>query len=153
MKSNKDIFEILKEEHRQVENLFKKIERTESNSEKQNFFTELKKELSAHASAEEDTFYQDLEAKRKTQEIAKHAEREHDKIRKCLSRAAELRPTDPQWNEALKKLQEEVEHHVEEEESELFSEMKKVFSEKELEMFKLEFLDAKEAELQGEQAA
>ena len=123
--------ELLEQQHRDVEKLFKKIEKAEA-GEKERLFDELADNLAVHAAIEEQHFYPTTKDAR-TEELLQEAVEEHLAVKRIIADLLEMEPDDAQFDAKIKVLKEQVEHHVEEEEKELFPKVKKVHSKDELE--------------------
>jgi len=115
-----DAFELLKKDHKNVSNLFSEIE-SASGQEKLKVFGRLKAELDLHAHVEETVLYPALENTDEAREITLEAYEEHKVVKDLLGELANAGAPDDEWNAKLTVLKENVEHHVEEEEGELFS--------------------------------
>lgn len=133
------IYELLRRDHRHVDHLFKRIEKAldrEDFSEVPELFDELKVELTAHSKAEQEVFYQPIKVLARSKEGEEYTwegEEEHHVIRLLLNELSRLPFHSEEWAAKVKVLCEVVEHHVEEEEGEIFKEGKKVFSDEEAE--------------------
>ena len=114
-----DAFSLLKQDHRNVAKLFKQLESARGNS-KMRVFEEIKTELELHTHIEEKIFYPALEKPEETHDLALEAYEEHAVVKKLLSELNRSKSADDEWEAQAKVLQENVEHHVEEEENELF---------------------------------
>lgn len=114
-----DPFELLKADHEKVSQLFKQIEAA-SGPAKLKGFSQLKDELDLHAHIEEVIFYPALEAARETRDITLEGYEEHRVVKELLAELAAAQSVDDEWNAKLTVLKENVEHHVKEEEGELF---------------------------------
>jgi hemerythrin superfamily protein len=123
--------ELLKKQHREVEKLFEKIEKAESD-EKEELFDEVADSLAVHSAIEEQHFYPATKDAR-TEELLQEAVEEHLAVKRIIADLLEMEPDDPQFDAKIKVLKENVEHHVEEEESELFPKVQKVHSKDEME--------------------
>jgi hemerythrin-like domain-containing protein len=130
-----DAFELLKKDHEKVSGIFEKLEPTTERGVKtrEELFTQLKQELDVHARIEEEILYPVLKEVRKTEDITLEGFEEHHVIKLLLSELEELPKDDESWGAKLKVLQENVEHHVEEEEGEMFKDARKVLSKEQLE--------------------
>jgi len=126
-----DAFELLKNDHKKVSQLFEEIESASGPSKKQ-LFNQLKSELDLHAHVEEKIFYPALENKEESRDITLEAYEEHKVVKDLLAELASGSPSD-EWNAKLKVLRENVEHHVEEEEGELFDKAEDVLSDEQIE--------------------
>ena len=128
-------FELLKQDHKKVSGIFEKLEPTTERAEKtrEELFTQLKQELDVHAAIEEQIFYPAIKDADATHEITLEAFEEHAVIKQLLSEL-EADPKDTEeWKAKLTVLKENVEHHVEEEETEMFPKARKVLSEEQVE--------------------
>ena len=128
-------FTLLKKDHKTVAGLMDKIEATTERAIKsrEELFTELKNELDVHARIEEAILYPVLEKAEPTHDISLEAYEEHKVVKQLLSEL-ESEPKDAEeWTAKFTVLKENVEHHVEEEEGEMFTKARKVLSEEELE--------------------
>ncbi|HEX7296115.1 MAG TPA: hemerythrin domain-containing protein, partial [Pyrinomonadaceae bacterium] len=114
-----DPFDLLKQDHEKVSKLFKQIE-SASEDAKLRIFGQLKQELDVHAHIEETIFYPALEREKETREITLEAYEEHRVVKDLLSQLDAAGSADEEWEARLTVLKENVEHHVEEEEGELF---------------------------------
>jgi hemerythrin superfamily protein len=134
-KNNKDTdaVEMLKKQHREVESLFKKYEGlgATATSSKQSIFDEIADALAMHATIEEKHFYPAVKAKR-TEDILLEALEEHLGIKRVIADLLKIKASDETFDAKVKVLKEQVEHHVEEEESDLFPKVRKVLDKDEL---------------------
>ena len=126
-----DAITLLKNDHRQVEKLFKEIEKGDGNREK--LFKELKDELDVHAQIEEQLFYPAVRDAKQTHEIVLESFEEHKQVKMVLMDLEKADKNTEHWLAGLKVLMEDVQHHVGEEENELFPKVKdKVLSKEQL---------------------
>jgi hemerythrin superfamily protein len=123
--------DLLKQQHDEVKALFKKIEDAEG-EEKQELFDQIADALAMHATIEEQHFYPATKDDR-TEELLHEAVEEHLSVKRIIADMLEMEVSDPQFDAKCKVLQEQVEHHVEEEEGELFPKVRKAHSKEELE--------------------
>ena len=141
-----DAFELLKNDHKKVAQLFEEIE-SASGPSKQQLFRQLKGELDIHAHVEEKFLYPALENKEESREITLEAYEEHKVVKDLLAELASESPSD-EWDAKLKVLRENVEHHVEEEEGELFDKAENVLSDEQIERLGAE-MEAEKARQNG----
>ena len=127
-----DAFNLLKADHRKVEDLFSELE-SASGQAKMRVFEQIKTELELHTHIEETIFYPALEEPKQTHELTLEAYEEHDVVKKLLEELSRAKSPTDEWEAQAKVLQENVEHHVEEEENELFKKAKAVLSQDEIE--------------------
>lgn len=124
--------ELLKSQHRAVEKLFTQIDSAKTADAKQKLFVQIADSLAVHATIEEHQFYPTVRAKR-TEDILLEALEEHVGIKRVLADLLETEAKDPTFDAKIKVLSEQVEHHVKEEETELFPKVKKILGAQELE--------------------
>lgn len=127
-----DAFNLLKEDHRKVEGLFEQLESARGQA-KLRVFEQIKTELDLHTHIEEKVFYPELEKPRQTHELVLEAYEEHNVVKKLLQELGRAKTASEEWEAKAKVLQENVEHHVEEEENELFPKASAALSEEEIE--------------------
>jgi hypothetical protein len=142
-----DAFELLKTDHEKVSQLFKEIE-SASGQAKGRVFTQLKSELDVHAHIEEKVLYPALENTEEARDITLEAYEEHKVVKDLLAELANGGPLNDEWDAKLTVLKENVEHHVKEEEGELFSKARKALSEEEIDRIGAE-LEAEKTTAQG----
>ena len=119
---------------KKVAGLFKEIDATTERAEKtrEELFAELKSALEYHTQVEEDFLYPVLEEVGVTHDIALEAQAEHDVVKTLLKELSRMSPTEDEWTAKVTVMQENIEHHVEEEETEMFPKAEKVMSEEQL---------------------
>jgi hemerythrin-like domain-containing protein len=127
-----DAFNLLKADHRKVEELFSQLE-SASGQAKMRVFEQIKTELELHTHIEEKFFYPALEKPKQTHELTLEAYEEHDVVKKLLQQMSRAKSATEEWEAQGKVLQENVEHHVEEEENELFPKAEAALSEEDIE--------------------
>ena len=125
-------FNLLKADHRKVAELFQRLERT-SGKRKLDVFKQIKEELDLHAHIEEKIFYPALEEPSETSDIVLEAYEEHKQVKTLLRELGRARNANEEWQAKAKVLQENVEHHVDEEENQLFKKAGAALSAEEIE--------------------
>ncbi len=123
--------ELLKQQHDEVKELFQKAEKAEGDALLE-LFESIADDLAVHAAIEEKQFYPATKSAR-TEELLHEAVEEHLAAKRVIADLLEMEPSDPQFEAKVKVLKELVEHHIEEEEGELFPKVKRLLSEDELE--------------------
>jgi hemerythrin superfamily protein len=123
--------ELLTTQHKEVKALFRKIEMAEG-EEMRELFEALADAFAVHAAIEEQHFYPSTKSAR-TEELLQEAVEEHLSVKRIIADLLECQPSDPQFNAKIAVLQEQVEHHIEEEEGELFPKVKRMFGRDQLE--------------------
>mgnify|MGYP003381182094 CR=1 FL=1 len=113
--------ELLKADHKVVADLFKQVEATKE-SEHPAIFKKIKAELDVHANIEEVVFYPKLKAEgnKELVDIVFEGIEEHRQVKMFLKEIAALVDDSEKFEPKLKVLIEDVEHHVKEEENEMF---------------------------------
>ncbi len=123
--ADKNAIALLKEDHRAVEKLFKEFEEAKGEGRKEKLARRICLELSIHTKIEEEIFYPACEGK-VDEDLLKEAFVEHDAAKFLIAEIeAGNGKSDDFFDAKVKVLSEEIEHHVEEEEKELFPEVRK----------------------------
>jgi len=114
--AGKDGITLLKEDHREVEKLFKQFEEAKGDGRKQKLAHQICLELSVHAEIEESIFYPACEGVVDEDEL-KEGYVEHDAAKLLIAEITANEGGDDEFFDTkVKVLQEEIEHHIEEEE-------------------------------------
>jgi len=143
----KDIYERLKRDHEVQKDLARKLMETSGNSaERQRLFGQFKAETEAHAAAEEQTLYAALFKKPKSQEQARHSVAEHKDAADLIAELTELEMSSGGWIQKFEKLKDELEHHIDEEESDVFDLAKRLIDREAAERLANQFEQRKAAE-------
>lgn len=118
----KEFFDVLMKDHDEVKDLFEKLMESSPGAEKtrEKLFSQLEKELVPHLKAEEIAFYPFLMENKETKIMALEAVEEHALTELVLNQMKKLSVKNDVWTAKLKVLKDMVEHHIEEEEEELF---------------------------------
>jgi hemerythrin superfamily protein len=135
--------ELLREDHQKVQELFEQVKATESQKQHKQLFRRIKTELDTHTHIEEKVFYPTLKKYEEFKETVLEAVEEHLQIKTLLRAIDQLSEGNERFDAKLKVLIDNVEHHVEEEEGELFPKVKRQLSSKQLEELGLELEAAK----------
>ena len=113
-----DAIALLKADHRKVEDLFEQFEKASGESRKKQIATQICAELTVHAQIEEEIFYPACEGKVE-EDLLKEAYVEHDGAKVLIAEIEAGNPGDEFYDAKVTVLQEQIEHHVEEEEKRL----------------------------------
>lgn len=111
-----NITELLTEDHREVDGL---IAQLEGGADKETF-TKLKNALLLHAQIEEGIYYPALEDFEEAEELIDEAYQEHSDVEQLLDDMSAAEPNSEEFQDLLFQLKESVNHHVEEEEGQVF---------------------------------
>lgn len=122
---SQDAIALLKEDHRAVEKLFKSFEEAKGEGRKEKLARQICLELSVHTKIEEEIFYPACDGKI-DEDLLKEAYVEHDAAKLLVAEIEAADGKSDDFFEAkVQVLSEEIEHHVQEEEKELFPQVRK----------------------------
>jgi hemerythrin superfamily protein len=125
--------DLLTKDHKHLKTLLARTVKAQGDERREELIETLRSELVAHERIEEEVFYPPLRDNKKTHDIVLEGYQEHHVADLILDELLEM-PTDSEmWKPKVKVLQENIEHHIEEEEEEMFKKARKVLSEEELE--------------------
>jgi hemerythrin-like domain-containing protein len=130
-----DAIQMLKADHDKVKDLLDRLEKTTERGEKtrEELFATIKGELTVHETIEEEIFYPALKEHPKAKELVLEAYEEHHVVDTVMAELEGLDVTDETWGAKATVMKENVEHHIEEEEQEMFKQARQVFDKAELE--------------------
>lgn len=114
-----DAIELLEEQHRKVEEAFEKLESARADTQKEKWFYKVADLLAAHAKIEETIFYPAVFDEDTEEELRRSVE-EHLVAKRLIADMLDMEVSDPQFMSKAAVLREVVEHHIQEEESEMF---------------------------------
>lgn len=128
--ADNDAIALLTKDHRDVKKLFTAyqdlVDENASADERQEIADQICEALTAHATAEEEIFYPAVRAAaQNADEELDEAEVEHSSLKELIAQIQEMEPDDALYDAKVKVLGEYVEHHVKEEEREMFPKAKK----------------------------
>ena len=118
-----DIYSYIQRDHRKVAELMDDLLAINLAAVQLNIFDRINTELELHAASEEQTFYAALEEASRQASVEHrvvHAKADHDEIRGLLLWLKTESISSPMWLEKFGELKHAVEHHVKEEEGEIF---------------------------------
>jgi hemerythrin superfamily protein len=128
-----DAITLLKQDHKAVEKLFKQFEKTTAPAEQRKLAQRIVKELSVHAAIEEMVFYPAVRTQvPKAEDTVLESLEEHYIVKWVLNELEDMKPNHERFKAKMTVLIENVRHHVKEEESELFPDVRKAIKRKEL---------------------
>lgn len=122
LSSKEDPIALLKQDHKKVSALFKKLlaKKEPTTSEREQLFKELNTELTVHAEIEEKLFYPALKNAKQTHDIVLESYEEHHLVKFTLHELEHDPKNTEEWKVKLIVLKEGIEHHVGEEEGDMF---------------------------------
>ena len=137
-----DAIALLKTDHGAVKKLFAQEEKLAKHDghqkydgqEKREIFSQIKAALEVHATIEEEIFYPAVKEARSenVKDEVREGYEEHTQIKSLLAQISSITPADETYDMKIKVLKEDVEHHVKDEEGEMFPDAKKFLGEKRL---------------------
>ena len=128
MKTEKnDAIALLTDDHKKVKELFEKFEKLSDRSKvnKKKIADQICLELTVHAQVEEEIFYPAVRDPIKDDDLMDEAVVEHASAKELIAQISEMDPGDDLYDAKVKVLSEQIEHHVEEEEGEMFPKVRK----------------------------
>jgi hemerythrin-like domain-containing protein len=135
--TQRDVVDVLTADHREFDRIFTELERLRGRMEpdvltrKRELVDEVTIGLVKHSVAEETQVYPRVE-KQVDKGEAEHSKEEHAEAEETMKRLERMDPGDPGFDDAVAELIREIRHHVEHEESRMFTELRATFSRDEL---------------------
>jgi hypothetical protein len=129
-----DALTLLKADHDKVKKLLGELAKTTERGVKtrSELFATIKGELTIHETIEEEIFYPALMEMAKTREITLEGYEEHHVVDLLMGELEDLDVDDESWGAKAKVMQENIEHHIEEEEGEMFKKTRQAFDDGDL---------------------
>ena len=129
-----DAIELLTDDHRKVKRLLDELDSTTERAVKtrEELFTRIKRELTVHEVIEEEIFYPALKEHPRAKDIVLEAYEEHHVVDTLMGELSALPYDDETWGAKFTVMKENIEHHVEEEEGDMFKKARQVFDAAEL---------------------
>ena len=133
----RDVIEVLEHDHREVEQMFSELEglrgasTDEAKSRRKELTDQVTIELVRHSVAEEVLVYPQVEEKVSSEE-AEDAREEHAEAEETMKRLEKLDADDPAFDDELATLMKEIRHHIEDEEGDMFAQMRRTIDDDEL---------------------
>jgi hemerythrin-like domain-containing protein len=129
-----DALSLLEQDHKAVRKLLEDIDATTERAVKTrgDLIEKLRGDLEAHESIEEEIFYPALKEHPKARDITLEGYEEHHVVDTVMAEIMALSPNDEVWTAKFTVMKENLEHHIEEEEGDMFKIARQVFEEGEL---------------------
>jgi len=140
-----DAISLLTEDHKKVKKLFKSYEQCSKKDDvegKLDIARQIFEELTIHTMIEEEIFYPAARAAIKDDDMLNEAKVEHATAKDLIAQLEEMDGDDPLYDAKITVLSEYIDHHVKEEESEMFPKAKK--AKMDLEGLGVQMLERKE---------
>ncbi len=140
-----DIIDTLQAEHDEVQDLLKQLTESEDGREQKSLLNKIKRALVPHAKAEEEVVYSPIAALSAEKAKVDGAEgfTEHALATATLLQLDKLSPNTPEFKADAKVLKELINHHVREEERNIWSQIRENFSDEQRAQMNRDFLKAK----------
>lgn len=131
---DKDAIELLEADHRLMQNLLAEGEKTTTRgvTTRTGLLARLARELNAHELIEEKVLYPALQSHPQAKDKVLEGYQEHHVADLLLTELKGLARDNEQWGAKFKVLKENIDHHIEEEEGEMFRTARGIFSQEEL---------------------
>ena len=129
-----DALKLLKQDHDKVKKLLEEGESTTERAVKtrEELFAKIKGELKVHEAIEEEVLYPALKEHAETKDIVLEAYEEHHVVDVIVGELERTPVDDETWAAKFTVMKENLEHHIEEEEDEMFKQARQVMDESEL---------------------
>lgn len=149
-RSKNDAIKLLTDDHAKVKKMFKEFEKLHKKNEegKEELAQQICQELTIHAQLEEEIFYPAAREAIDDDHMMNEAEVEHQAAKDMIAKIQSMNSSDPMYDALVTVLAEYVNHHIEEEQNEIFPKMEK--AKVDLEEIGSEIAERKQA-LMGEQ--
>lgn len=143
----KNIYDAIKADHDRHRELLDRIGDTSGDSPaREAAWREFYCDVKSHAAAEEETFYSHLISETWGQDAARHSVHEHQQIDDLLEELNGMDMANGAWKQKFKTLRHDYEHHIDEEENEVFARARQVIPEGEIAGYGKRFEERKSAE-------
>jgi hemerythrin-like domain-containing protein len=129
-----DAIELLTDDHAALKKLLEQGDQTTERGVKTRteLLQRIKTELTAHEVIEEEIFYPALKEHPKAKELVLEAYEEHHVVDQVMAELEQTSVEDEVWGAKFTVMKENIEHHIEEEEGEMFPQARQVFDKEEL---------------------
>lgn len=143
--------QLLKQDHDKVKKLLKEADETTEPGVKtrEELIGKIKQELTIHEILEEEIVYPAFEKQAKMKDIVLEGYEEHHVVDTIMSELLATDFSDETWAAKLSVMKENIEHHIEEEEGEMFKKARQIFSSEELDVLGRQ-IEARKREVKGE---
>ncbi len=142
------IYDAIKADHDKHRALLETIAGTSGDTtERREAWAAFYMDIKSHSAAEEETFYSKLMSHTWGQDAARHSVHEHAEIDEILEELNSMDMGSPGWLTRFKTMKHDYEHHMDEEEDEVFTRAKEVIGKEHNDKFGKDFLTRKEKEM------
>ena len=144
-----DVLQLIKADHRQVETLCSEIESTDEPRKLYKSFNQLYNALNVHLEVKEQIFYPAIRHCQDIEGLVDTAQQQHEEAKQMLEELASLSPTSAEFKQKIGQLKQVIQHHVQQEENEVFAQVRGCMTSEEREQLGEEF-EAVKSKLQTE---
>ena len=139
--------DLLEEDHENVKKLLEDLDSTTERGVKtrQELFARIKKEMQVHETIEEEILYPALKDHPKAKEVVLEGYEEHHVVDQIMAELEKVPFDDEKWGAKLSVMKENIEHHIEEEEDDMFQKAREIFDQGELEELGAQMEERKKA--------
>jgi hemerythrin superfamily protein len=151
-----DGFLLLEQDHDRVKRLCKELTEETSHQaleRKRQLFAAIEAEVKLHEECEEKVLYPTLRANPKLKELVLEGYQEHHVVDLIVGELRKMNPEDEMWDAKVKVMQENLEHHIEEEEEKMFPRARQEMSKDEIERLGREMQTIKDQKFRVPEAA
>lgn len=142
-----NIYDAIKSDHDQHRALLDIIgDSTGDSADRREAWRTFYYEVKSHAAAEEETFYSRLISKTWGQDAARHSVHEHQELDDLMEELNGMDMSSDGWMTRFRTLRHDYEHHIDEEEEEVFARAREVIPDSEIAGYGERFLKRKEEE-------
>lgn len=126
---------MLERDHVKVKGLLARLDSTTQRAPvtRRTLFNRIKAELTVHETIEEEIFYPALKTHPRATDVVLEGIEEHNVVDNLLGELTDLSPSHETWGAKATVMRENVEHHIEEEETDMFAKARRIFEPAELE--------------------
>lgn len=128
-----DGFKLLEQDHDRVKRLCAELEEANTVERRKQLFAEIEGEIKLHEECEEKVLYPTLRDHPGLKDIVLEGYQEHHLVDVIMGELRNLSPGDETWPAKAKVMKESLEHHIEEEEGEMFPKARKELSKPQIE--------------------
>ena len=129
-----DGIQLLLNDHRKIEGIFAQFGQGGDSQTFNQLFNQLFQELSIHAVIEEQFFYPELAKFPETKDMVAEVYEEHADAKAALAELAALDNTTAEWSQKITQLRDDIAHHVQEEENDIFAAVRQRLTPDQLEL-------------------
>ena len=129
-----DAIKLLKDDHKKMKDLLEEVDETTDRAVKtrEELLGKIRSELTVHEAIEEEIFYPALKDHPKAKDVVLEGYEEHHAVDVLLEELTGVPFDDERWKPKMTVIKENIEHHIEEEEDEMFEKARSILDDDEL---------------------